>query len=45
MYQDEDVKITLVYDVKGRLSRFNTDMAPFKSLPIPFSGASIHWAR
>ena len=45
IYRDEDVKVTLVYDDKGRLSRFNTDMAPFKSLPIPFSASFIHWAR
>ena len=45
IYRDEDTKVLLQYDEKGNLIRFNTDMAPYKSLPIPFTSFVVHWAR
>lgn len=44
LYRDDSVKITLHYDDKARLARIATDMAPYKSLPLP-GGHLIHWAR
>jgi hypothetical protein len=44
-YRDSDIKVYLEYDDKGRPQRFNTDMAPYKSLPIPGTKKLIHWGR
>jgi hypothetical protein len=45
LYRDDEVKVQVQYDDKGRLVRLKTDMAPFKSLPIPFFSSSLYWAR
>lgn len=45
IYRDDSIKVLLQYDSKGFLLRFNTDMAPFKSLRVPFTGQLIHWGR
>jgi hypothetical protein len=45
VYRDEETKLLLRYDEKGNLVRFTADMAPYKSLPIPFTSTQIHWAR
>ncbi len=44
-YRDSDIKVYIDYDEKGRPQRFNTDMAPYKSLPIPGTKTLIHWGR
>jgi hypothetical protein len=44
-YRDSDIKVYIDYDDKGRPQRFNTDMAPYKSLPIPGTKVLIHWGR
>lgn len=45
IYRDSEIRIQLQYDELGRLARMATDMNPFRSLPIPFTGVSLHWAR
>src|SRR5437879_5950961 len=35
-YRDGEIQIQLQFDNKGRLARMQTDMSPYKSLPIPF---------
>ena len=45
MYRDSDVKVLLEYNDRGQLLRLRTDMAPFKSLPIPLTQVAVHWAR
>lgn len=45
LYRDSSIRVQLQYDELGRLSRMATDMNPFRSLPIPFTGISLHWAR
>ena len=45
IYRDPEIKVQLHYDEHGRLMRIATDMDPFKSLPIPFTHTTIHWAR
>jgi hypothetical protein len=44
-YRDSDVRIVMEYSDKGQLQRLRTDMDPYKSLPIPFTGKTLHWAR
>ncbi len=44
-YRDEAVTVQLAYDEKGRLSRVETDMKPFRSLALPWGGRTIYWAR
>ena len=44
VYRDGAIKVQLQYDERGRLARYVVDMAPFKSLPLPWGGA-IHWGR
>lgn len=44
IYRDDNVKISLTYDNRLRLARIETDMAPYKSLPLP-GGFVVHWAR
>jgi hypothetical protein len=39
------VRVQLQYDERDRLVRVATDMSPFKSLPLPFIGVTLHWAR
>ncbi len=45
IYRDDEIRIQLQYDARDRLSRLQVDMNPYRSLPIPFTNASIHWAR
>ena len=45
IYRDDEIKVQLHYDEHGRLARIATDMDPFKSLPIPFTNITVHWAR
>lgn len=44
-YRDDEIRVQLHYDDKDRLVRYATDMSPFKSLPLPFSKHTVHWAR
>jgi hypothetical protein len=45
VYRDDEIRVLLQYDDRDRLSRVQVDMNPFKSLPIPFTDAMLHWAR
>jgi len=44
-YRDDEIRIQLQYDAKDRLARMQTDMHPYKSLPLPFVGRTLHWGR
>lgn len=44
-YRDDAIKVTLRYGERGRWEGLDTDMAPFKSLPIPFTSKAIDWGR
>jgi len=43
-YRDDATRIQLQYDDRNRLQRFVADMAPFKSLSLPWGGY-LHWGR
>ena len=45
IYRDDEIRVKLQYDDKGRLTRMVTDMNPFKSLPLPWLGFIVHWGR
>lgn len=45
LYRDSEIRVLLQYDERDRLARIQTDMAPYKSFPIPFTDIVIHWAR
>lgn len=45
IYRDDDIRVRLHFDDHDRLWRIATDMSPYRSLPIPFTGAMLHWAR
>ena len=45
IYRDDEIRTKLQYDDKGRLTRMVTDMNPFKSLPLPWLGTTVHWGR
>jgi hypothetical protein len=45
IYRDQEILVQLQYDEFGRLARVSTDMAPYKSLPIPFTSTTLYWAR
>jgi len=45
LYRDREILVQLQYDGRNRLARTQVDMNPFKSLPIPFTGRALHWAR
>jgi hypothetical protein len=45
IYRDTDIKVQLHYTERDRLARVHVDMAPFRSLPIPGTGARIDWAK
>ncbi len=45
LYRDDEIRVQLQYDDRGRLERVQTDMNPFRSLPIPFLDYTIHWGR
>lgn len=44
IYRDDRVAVMLQYDETDRLARVESEMSPFKSLPLPWGGA-IDWAR
>jgi hypothetical protein len=44
-YRDNAIKVQLRYGERGRWAGMDTDMAPFKSLPIPFTSKAIDWGR
>lgn len=44
MYRDDATRVQLHYDDKGRLARIISEMAPYKSLPLP-GGNAVHWAN
>ena len=44
-YRDDEIAVWLQYDARDRLMREEVDMSPFKSLPVPFTGVVLHWAR
>ena len=43
IYRDDSVRVQLLYDEHGQLLHLQTDMKPFKTLPLP--GLPLHWAR
>ena len=45
LYRDEDIRVQLQYDERGRLARTQVDMDPYKSLPIPGMERQFHWGR
>lgn len=45
IYRDDEIRVMLHYDGFDRLSRMEVDMNPYRSLPIPFTNYTIHWAR
>ena len=45
IYRDSEIAVHLQYDELGRLATVATDMAPYKSLHIPFTDITFHWAR
>ena len=45
IYRDDEITGWLQYDGRDRLVRQQLDMNAYKSLPIPFTAAAIHWAR
>jgi hypothetical protein len=45
IYRDDSVLVQLQYDDRNRLARTQVDMSPYKSLPLPWLGTVIHWAR
>lgn len=44
LYRDDAIQVQLQYDERNRLNRLVFDMAPYRSLPLPWGGA-IHWGR
>jgi len=44
VYRDDATRIQLQYDSVQRLIRVSSDMAPYKSLPLPWGGF-VHWGR
>ncbi|MEZ5566629.1 MAG: hypothetical protein R3F24_14480 [Gammaproteobacteria bacterium] len=45
IYRDDEIKVRLQFDYLDRLTHITAEMSPYKSLPIPFTGKTIHWAR
>jgi len=44
-YRDDVIRIQLQYGKSGQLERMQTDMNPYKSLPVPFTNNMLHWGR
>ena len=44
-YRDVGIRVQLQYDDRNRLTRIVTDMNPFRSLPLPWLGVTLHWGR
>lgn len=45
LYRDDEIRVQLQFDNLDHLTRITTEMSPYKSLPIPFTGKTIHWGR
>lgn len=45
LYRDDTVRVYLQYDMFDRLARMHMEMSPYKSLPLPFLGSTLHWGR
>lgn len=45
IYRDDEISVRLQFDELERLRRITTEMSPYKSLPIPFTTITLHWAR
>jgi hypothetical protein len=45
IYRDDTVLVQLQYNDRNRLARVQVDMSPYKSLPLPWFGTAIDWAR
>ena len=45
IYRDDAVTVQLHFTEKDRLARVQVDMAPYRTLPLPFLDTAIHWAR
>ena len=45
IYRDDEIAVWLQYDGRDRLVRRQVDMSPYKSLTVPFTHLTIHWAR
>lgn len=45
LYRDDEIKVQLQFDNRDYLTRVAIDMNPYRSLPIPFTGKTIHWGR
>lgn len=45
LYRDDTVRVYLQYDKYDRLARMQLEMSPYKSLPLPFLGTTLHWGR
>jgi hypothetical protein len=44
IYRDDEIAVMLQYDQRDRLERMESEMHPYKSLPLP-GGHTLHWAR
>ena len=44
IYRDDEITVMLQYDPRERLARIESEMNPYKSLPLP-GGLTLHWAR
>jgi YD repeat-containing protein len=44
-YRDDSITVQFGYDARGQLVRVETDMKPSKSLPLPFIGKTLYWAK
>ncbi|MEO8386046.1 MAG: hypothetical protein ABI583_12435 [Betaproteobacteria bacterium] len=45
LYRDDEIRVQLQYDDRNRLARMVTDMKPFRSLPLPWLGVTLHWGK
>jgi hypothetical protein len=45
LYRDDAITVQLHFTEKERLARVQVDMAPYRTLPLPFLDTAIHWAR
>ena len=43
IYLDDEIKVQLQFDERDHLTRIKTEMSPYRSLPVPFTGKTIHW--
>lgn len=45
VYRDGTIKVQMHFTDRERLARVNVDMAPYRSLPVPYTQHTLHWAR